>query len=503
MVMFKKEVDKMQNPVIRGFNPDPSALVHNEKVYVAVSTFQWVPGVTIYETTDLVNYTIVSTPLKDLDLRGNPVDTSVWAPQLSYVDGLFYLVYTIVKVTLRPFKDLHNYVITSPSIDGPWSNPIYLNSSGFDPSLFHEGGQSYLLQEIWDYRIKEDNKFAGIVIQPFDRKLMCLTEKPVTIFNGTAAKKTEGPHLYHIGEYYYLITAEGGTKEGHQVTIARSKDILGPYELDPKNPMMTAHNNPSSFLQCAGHASLIYFNNRYYMYHLATRGYPSILGRETALQEVFFDDDKWLRLIGGNEPHKVLNLPTKVVKKSFFQDFKQSLTSDWLFLRRMPTDWLIPHKDGLIVYGGDSLSSLFDMSVLGLRLYEFDAKVTLNLSFDPKHYNEMAGVGLYLDETKHLFFYVSYDEALGKIATLYRKNVQEYQVYDEKVALGDGVISLEMTVKNGYCTFNVNGTPLKTHIKTDFLVYNFTGTAIIIAASDLNVRHQTSALIHDFTYDVD
>ena len=490
----------MQNPVIRGFNPDPSALVHDGKVYVAVSTFQWVPGVTIYETNDLVNYTIVSTPLTHLDLRGNPVDTNVWAPQLSYVDGLFYLVYTIVKVTVRPFKDLHNYVVTSSSITGPWSDPIYLNSSGFDPSFYHEGKQSYLLQEIWDYRIKEDNKFAGIVIQPFDRQKMILLDKPKTIFYGTEAKKTEGPHLYYLNDYYYLITAEGGTKEGHQVTVARSKDIYGPYELDPKNPMMTAKNNPEHYLQCAGHASLIYFNDQYYMFHLATRGYPSILGRETALQEVFFDSDGWLRLRGGNMPHKNINLPTNVNRKSFYQDFRQSLTSDWLFLRQMPTDWLTLHKDGLVVRGGDSLSSLFDMSVLGIRLYEFNAMITLNFSFDPKHFNEMAGLGLYLDETKHLFFYVTYDENLGKVAMLYRKNVHEYHVYDEKIPLGNGTISLTLKLKDGYCEFTVNETPLQTRIKTDFLVYNFTGTAIIIAVSDLNVRYNATALIHDFSY---
>lgn len=490
----------MKNPVLRGFNPDPSALVHHGFVYVAVSTFQWVPGVTIYKTDDLVNYTIASTPLTHLDLRGNPVDTSIWAPQLSYVDGLFYLVYTIVKVTLRPFKDLHNYVVTSPSIEGPWSEPIYLNSSGFDPSFFHEGDKSYLLQEIWDYRIKEDNKFAGIIIQPFDRRSMRLIDTPKTIFMGTEAKKTEGPHLYHIDDYYYLITAEGGTKESHQVTIARSKQLMGPYELDPKNPMMTSKNNTHLYLQCAGHASLIKFNDRYYLYHLATRGYPSILGRETALQEVYLDHEGWLRLYENNEPKDTLNLPNRLNATSFYQDFKKPLTSDWLFLRKMPNDWIKPHEEGVTVYGGDSLSSLFDMSVLGFRLDEFHAKITLNFCFEPKHFNEMAGIGLYLDETKHLFFYVSHDETLGKIATLYRKNVLEYHFFDEKIKLDDGRIAMSILVKDGYCEFSVNNITLETKISHDFLIYNFTGTAVMIAVSDLNVRHHAYATLHNFSY---
>ena len=156
---------------------------------------------------------------------------------------------------------------------------------------------------------------------------MSLKDEPRIIFNGTEAKKTEGPHLYKINDYYYLITAEGGTKETHQVTIARSKNNFGPYEVDPQNPMLTSKNNPLLDLQCAGHASMILFKGQYYMFHLSTRGYPSILGRETSIQKVFIKDG-WIRLEEGYEPFSVITGLPDVTTHAFNQDFAKPLTND-------------------------------------------------------------------------------------------------------------------------------------------------------------------------------
>ncbi|MGE4321173.1 MAG: family 43 glycosylhydrolase [Acholeplasmataceae bacterium] len=491
----------MKNPVLKGFNPDPSACVYKDKVYVAVSTFQWVPGITIYETSDLAHYKIVSSPLKDIDLRGNPIDTSIWAPQLSYYDGLFYLIYTEVKVTIRPYKDLHNYVMTASSIEGPWSKPVYVNSSGFDPSFYHEKDQSYFINEIWDYRKKEDNKFAGIIMQPFDRKTMSLKDEPKIIFNGTEAKKTEGPHLYKINDYYYLITAEGGTKETHQVTVARSKDIFGPYEVDPQNPMLTSKNNPLLDLQCAGHASMILFKGQYYMFHLSTRGYPSILGRETSIQKVFIKDG-WIRLEEGCEPFSVITGLPDVTTHAFNQDFAKPLTNDWMFLRRLhESDWMKPSYDGLIIAGSESLSSPFDVSLLGIRLTEFDFETKLTLSYQPSHYNHLAGLGLYLDETKHIYLYLTFDETNHLVARLYKKHYPEYIVYDEMIKLDGYKHELKIVVKDLVARFYVDDQRFDTEINIGFLIYNFTGTMITISAHDLNRRYQQKATLHKFTYE--
>jgi len=152
----------IKNPILRGFNPDPSILRVHDTYYIAVSSFEWLPGVRIYQSNDLVNWKHETDVITNqVDLRGNPQNGSIWAPQISYSDGLFYLIYTDVKSTKRPFKDCHNYLITAPSINGPWSSPVYLNSSGFDPSLFHDNnGSKWLLNEIWDYRMTTGNKSA-------------------------------------------------------------------------------------------------------------------------------------------------------------------------------------------------------------------------------------------------------------------------------------------------------------------------------------------------------
>src|SRR5690606_3443802 len=135
---------------------------------------------------------------------------------------------------------------------------IYLNSSGFDPSLFHDDdGRKWLLNALWDYRITEGNKSSGIVIQEYDPKQQRLIGAPRKLFDCTPLKKTEAPHIYKRNGYYYIIPAEGGTHSGHEVTVARSKDLLGPYEVDPLNPMLTSSGKPEAELQCAGHGSLV------------------------------------------------------------------------------------------------------------------------------------------------------------------------------------------------------------------------------------------------------
>ena len=144
----------IHNPVLRGFHPDPSFLRVEDDYYIATSTFEWFPGVRIHHSKDLVNWRLLAHALtrkSQLDLVGNPDSGGVWAPDLSYSDGLFYLVFTDVKSRVGAFKDTHNYLVTSRRIEGPWSAPVHLNSSGFDPSLFHDDdGRKWLLNQIWE-----------------------------------------------------------------------------------------------------------------------------------------------------------------------------------------------------------------------------------------------------------------------------------------------------------------------------------------------------------------
>ena len=186
--------NKIQNPVLKGFNPDPSILRVGDDYYIATSTFEWFPGVQISHSRDLQNWRVISHPLdrySQLDLRGCPNSGGVWAPCLTYDNGIYYLIYTNTRHWTGAYKDTPNYLVTAENIEGPWSEPIYLNSSGFDPSLFHDDdGRKWLVNMLWDYRA-EKHSFAGIVLQEYS-----VTEKklvgPVTnIFPGTKLQMVE------------------------------------------------------------------------------------------------------------------------------------------------------------------------------------------------------------------------------------------------------------------------------------------------------------------------
>ena len=263
------------NPILPGFNPDPSICRVGDDYYVATSTFEWFPGVQIHHSKDLVHWELIGHALREtrlLNLKGVPSSGGVWAPALSYADGLFYLCYTVVHQHEAATKDTPNFLTTASSIEGPWSDPVFINSSGFDPSLFHDDdGKKYWLNMVWDHR-PDRHPFYGIVLQEYDPESKKLAGKPELIFKGSPIRLTEGPHLYKRNGYYYLLTAEGGTEYEHAVTLARSHDLLGPYELHPQNPILTSSGKPELSLQKAGHASLVETQGgEWYMPHLCGR----------------------------------------------------------------------------------------------------------------------------------------------------------------------------------------------------------------------------------------
>ena len=243
-------------------------------------------------------------------LRGIESDV---APCLTHADGLFWLIYTDVKRYGRTtvgsasgasLRDFHNFLVTGPRIDGEWSDPVPLNSSGFDPSLFHDDyGRKYLLNMLWDHR-PGNNRFAGIVLQEYSLKEKRLIGERKVIFTGTALGFTEAPHLYRRNGWYYLLTAEGGTGWGHAVTMARSRKLTGPYELHPDLYILSARHRPDVELQRAGHADLVETQNgETYMVYLCGRPLRNrgrcTLGRETAIQKMVWGNDDWLRTLDG------------------------------------------------------------------------------------------------------------------------------------------------------------------------------------------------------------
>ena len=248
----------IKNPIIPGFHPDPSAIRVDDTYYVATSTFDWFPGVEILESKNLRDWLLAARPLDRLsllDMRGEGPSEGIWAPNLSYSNGVFYLVYTDMKNSLTKAKDLDNFLITAPAITGPWSKPIYLNSTGFDPALFHDSdGKKYLINMSWDFR-PNHNKFGGIIIQEYSEKEKRLIGEIKMIDKPNGLR--EGSNLYKIDGYYYLMIAEGGTGFEHSTVISRSKNIFGPYEDMPRHFLMTTRFNPNYPIQRAGHSSLI------------------------------------------------------------------------------------------------------------------------------------------------------------------------------------------------------------------------------------------------------
>ncbi len=440
------------NPILPGFNPDPSIVRVNDDYYIATSTFEWFPGVQIHHSKDLVNWKLIGHPLSrksQLNMRGNSDSGGVWAPCLSYDNGTFYLIYSDVKSHYGAFKDTHNYLVTATDILGPWSEPIYLNSSGFDPSLFHDDdGKKWLVNMVWDHR-KGKNRFAGILLQEYSLEEQKLVGPVKNIFKGTELGLTEAPHIYKRNGYYYLMTAEGGTRLKHAVTMARSTSIWGPYEVDPQNPILTSFEKPELALQKAGHGSLVETQTgEWYLAHLVGRPLqPSgncNLGRETAIQKCEWTEDGWLRIVGGDAQVTVQGpeLPEyKFEDISGKDDFDSDIIDIHFQSLRVPMEeeWVsVKARRGFLrLFGRESLNSVHQQSLIARRQQSFRVKVETVVEFSPETFQQMAGLVYYYNTKNHYYLHISYDDELGKYLTIYSSTRGSY---DEP---GDAAVSIE------------------------------------------------------------
>ena len=426
----------VENPILRGFNPDPSICRVGEHYYIATSTFEWYPGIQIHHSRDLADWRLAARPLNRpelLDLEGVPDSCGVWAPCLTWHEGLFYLCYTVVRRFDGNFKDTHNYLTTSDSIDGDWSAPVYLNSSGFDPSLYHaEDGRKWLLNMIWDHR-PDRTFFRGISLQeyvPAERRLVGLRR---IIFDGTEFDCTQGPHLYRFGDYYYLMTAEGGTGYDHVVTVARSREMHGPWEVDPAGPVVTARYDPDHPLQRAGHGDLVENpEGDLFLVHLCSRPLPgtrrSPMGRETAIQRVELTADGWIRLAsGGHLPEVEVDVggagdgsegsapkrPEAQVDRFEAPDLPAHF--QWLRCPRPGELFTLTERPGYLrLYGRESPGSPFRQALVARRQEDLSFEASTEVRFEPEHFQQMAGLICYYNASKFHYLYISRDEEVGK-----------------------------------------------------------------------------------------
>ena len=428
------------NPILPGFHPDPSIVRVGKDYYIATSTFEWFPGVRIYHSQDLASWQLVAEPLNrrsQLDMRGIPDSCGVWAPCLSYDQGQFYLVYSNVKTFHGPWLDTPNYLVSSDDIAGDWSEPVFLNSAGFDGSLFHDDdGRKWYTSMLVDNRASK--LFGGILLQEYDPERQQLIGDPTIIFDGTDIGKTEGPHIYKKDGYYYLLTAEGGTEYGHAVSLARSKNIGGPYEISPNNPLLTSRNSAQHPLQKAGHGDLLSTEDGdWYLTYLTGRPLQErgrcILGRETSIEMVKWQDG-WLQTLSGKQEPEIRELPDK---KSIRYDFKEGVSWDFQTLREPREEsWLtIDKSKGVRLKGRCSLSSFFDQSLLARRVQNFQTEISLRMSFTPDNFQQMAGLCFYYNTQHYHYFHVRGHESGTRELVLITNDKQ--RITEEIVATTD------------------------------------------------------------------
>ncbi len=521
---------EIQNPILKGFNPDPSIVRVGDDFYIATSTFEWFPGVQIHHSRDLKNWRLITRPINrasQLNMLGNPDSCGVWAPCLSYADGQFWLIYTDVKRYGRTsstgsaggasMRDFHNYLVTCDTIDGEWSDPVFLNSSGFDPSLFHDDDdRKWLVNQLWDHR-PGNNRFAGIVLQEYSVHSQKLIGERVNIFKGTRLGLTEAPHLYKRNEFYYLITAEGGTGWGHTVTMARSRNIDGPYERHPDPYILSARDRPHASLQRAGHADLVETRDgQTFMVYLcgrplANRG-TCTLGRETAIQPMVWGIDNWLRTTDGlAEPQHEVAGPR--LREHRFEpqparaDFDDpALPLDFQWLRTPYPDELfsLAARPGhLRLFGRESLGSHFKQALVARRQQAHCYSASTVLEFEPEHFQQQAGLVCYYAGNKFHYLYVSHDEAIGKHIRVMSAlpNHMGADAFTEPIPIPAGVaiqLHVEVDMERLLFAYRLKGqaswTWLTQHFDASILsdeaalpgTANFTGAFVGMACQDMS-----------------
>ena len=454
----------IQNPVLKGFNPDPSIIRVGDDYYIATSTFEWFPGIQIHHSKDLVNWRLIGRALtrtSQLDMKGMDNSEGVYAPALTFADGKFWLCFSNVHSCRGGnWMATPSFVVTADNIEGPWSDPMPIGSYGFDPSLFHDDdGKKYMLNMVWDGR-QDSNFFNGIVLQEFDAEKGKLVGKAKTIFHGTELGCTEGPQILKKDGYYYLITAEGGTEVNHAVTVCRSRNVWGPYEVHPDNPILTSRFQEQAELQRAGHGFLVETQNgEWYLSHLCGRqvknpeGYQfgpkygngfSILGRETAIQKAEWRDG-WPYVVTGKTP--LLEVPAPELppclwpeqnhldnfeSESFnihYQSLREPFDESWVSLTERP--------GFLRLKGRHYLYSRYEQSMVARRFQSHYASVETAVEFTPETPLQMAGLCAYYARNGHYFLKLSADDEGNKVLKIASNINDNYGEIGEEVPVGD------------------------------------------------------------------
>lgn len=445
------------NPIISGMNPDPSVCKVGRDYYLVTSTFEYFPGIPIYHSRDLVNWKHIGNAVERMEqLPFNKAKSSggIWAPTIRHYNDRFYIT--------AAFDGMGNFIISSDRPETGWSNPVWVEMDGIDPSMFFENGKMYYCANDCGSR---GGNGEGISLAEVDCKTGKVIGKVKRIWNGTGGGFLEAPHIYHIGEYYYLLAAEGGTGFNHMVTEARSKGIWGQYESYPENPILTNRNDVTKMILCCGHADLTEgAEGRLWLVHLGTRpanGTMSHLGRETFLTPAYMENG-WI--IAQNKkavlnPNAEIGTEQKLKNNITVNFTKTEWENGWLFIRNRNDD-NYERGNGYLKLT-TSKTKLTDTqgqpTFAAMRQLDFECTIQTEIELCSRNIDTETGLALYLNE-KYMYKMCMRSEKDGLYLVIEKRADDFLQVaYKEKIETN----RIQFTIRASKEKYDFYYTPLQ------------------------------------------
>ncbi len=437
------------NPVLKGFYPDPSVCFAEGKYYMVNSSFQYFPGVPLFESEDLVNWTQIGhvlTRKNQVMLEKINSSGGVFAPTIRYHDGRFYMV-TTNDTTHQ------NFYVYTDDIHGEWSDPIYVDQGGIDPSLFFEDGKTYFMSN------GQDDEGKGGVIQC---EINIETGERLSprrcLWQGSGGRYLESPHMYKINGSYYLMAAEGGTEYGHMITYARADSVWGPFVGYPKNPVLTNRNKAPNIIQGIGHGDLI--QDEMGNWHILCLGFRQIgiwqpyhhLGREVFLTPVQFHEDGWFTAgTDGTTADSYENKYGTVQNEKKLYTFENTdWNIDWCFMRHPDMDNYDLGVDYAVLHGTDITLDMVDSpTFVGLRQRDFNADISCDIDVADGE----GGITLFITENEH--YEVAVRECGNGFEAVLKLNIGGIKHIQTTVPLKSGRARLSVRANNYAYGFGV------------------------------------------------
>jgi xylan 1,4-beta-xylosidase len=438
-------------PVLAGMYPDPSVCRVGADCYLVTSTFEYFPGVPIFHSRDLVRWHQIGhvlTRRSQLDLRGVASSRGIFAPTLRYCDGTFWMITTHVE--------RGNFVVIAEDPAGPWSEPIWIDEQGIDPSLAFLDGRIYYTRTGRGSDADHPFIYQTELEWSEARDQLVATSEPRVIWKGTGGIWAEAPHLYRRGAHYYLLTAEGGTSYDHSVVVARSAQPYGPFTASPHGPLLTHRNAPDHPVQATGHADWVELEDGSTWAVLlgirAAGGRHHHLGRETFVSSLRWDDDGWPRMGSGGllEPREAPAGAGEAERDDFDS---ARLGPEWVFVRNPDSrDWSLGERPGhLRLWGSElTLSDAGSPALVCRRQGRFDAGVRTLVDFDPQQPGEQAGLCVRANEDFHLTLLIARVDGRRQLALSETLGGSTRTV--AVCELGDGPVTLALRASRRHYT---------------------------------------------------